>query len=271
MNMKKKLAKNTIEYFKNKSARIPSALIPSTKEEQFKAYDRERQLLKDLLNNVSEDGSQSAKNFFNELNRTKALSYVNEIQESPLQKVNEVRNVAEEINKKYNIKKVEATKRTKRVGLIGYKVGMMTIWDKWGIAHPLSVIKIDNCQVTQVKSEETDKYFAIQVGVGSKEPQNATKPMIGHFIKNDLPIKRHLKEFRVTAENLLPVGYALTVRHFVPGQLVDVKGISKGKGWQGVMTRWNFSGGFKTHGCSLKHRAAVKYLNFYLILLGFYW
>ena len=56
----------------------------------------------------------------------------------------------------------------------------------------------------------------------------------------------------------MPVGYALTARHFVPGQLVDVKGISKGKGFQGVMVRWNFAGGFKTHGCSLKHRAAVN-------------
>lgn len=258
MNMKKKLVKSTIEYFKNKSARIPSSIISSTKEEQFRTYDRERLLLKDLLQNATEDGSQSSKNFFNELNRTKALSYVNEIQEMPSKKVVEVRNVAEEINKKFNIKKVEGTKRSKRVGLLGYKVGMMTIWDKWGVAQPLSVIKIDNCQVTQVKTEETDKYFAIQVGVGSKQPQNATKPMIGHFIKNDLPIKRNIKEFKVTSENLLPVGYALTARHFVPGQLVDVKGISKGKGFQGVMVRWNFAGGFKTHGCSLKHRAAVN-------------
>jgi len=255
--MKKKLVRNTIEYFKNKSARIPSSLIPSTKEEQFKNYDRERLLLKDLLQNATEDETQSSKNFFNELNRTKALAYVNEIQEMPSKKVVEVRNVAEEINKKFNIKKVEGSRRSKRVGLLGYKVGMMTIWDKWGVAQPLSVIKIDNCLVTHVKTEETDNYFAIQVGVGSKQPQNATKPMIGHFIKNDLPIKRDLKEFKVTSENLLPVGYALTVRHFVPGQLVDVKGISKGKGFQGVMTRWNFAGGFKTHGCSLKHRAAV--------------
>ena len=260
MNMKKKFVKSTIDYFKNKSARIPSAFIPSTKEEQFRQYDRERQLLKDVLKTVSEDESNPAKNLVNELNRTKALSYVNDIKENKGQKFSEIGNVAEEINKKFSIKKIEGTKRSKRVGLLGSKVGMMTVWDKFGVAYPLSVIKIENCQVTQVKTKETDKYDAIQVGVGSRDPKNATKPMIGHFIKNEIPIKRHVKEFRVTPENLLPVGYALTVRHFVPGQLVDIKGISKGKGWQGVMTRWNFSGGFKTHGCSLKHRAAVIFI-----------
>lgn len=258
--MKKKIVKNTIEYFKNKSARIPSAFIPTTKEDQFRAYDIERQLLKDLLKTASEDGTTPAKNFANELNRTKALSYVNEINENEqsLAKFPQIGNIAEEINKKFSIKKVEGTKRSKRAGLIGYKVGMMTVWDKFGVAYPLSVIKIENCQVTQIKTKETDKYDAIQVGVGSKEAHNATKPMIGHFIKNDIPIKRHVKEFKVTPENLLPVGYTLSVRHFTPGQLVDVKGISKGKGWQGVMTRWNFAGGFKTHGCSLKHRGGVK-------------
>ena len=110
------------------------------------------------------------------------------------------------------------------------------------------------------------------MGVGSKDVKNAKKPMIGHFIKNDLPIKRHVKEFRVTPENLLPIGYTLTARHFVPGQLVDVKGISKGQGMQGVMTRWNFAGGFKTHGCSLKHRAGVirTHYLFFNSILGFY-
>jgi 50S ribosomal protein uL3 len=266
MNMKKKLVKNTIEYFKNKSARIPSSFIPSTKEEQFKFYDRERLLLKDLLKTASEDTTNPGKNFVNDLNKTKALSYINNLKENEESstKLTQVGNVAEEINKKFSIKKVEGTKRSKRVGLLGYKVGMMTVWDKFGVAYPLSVIKIENCQVTQVKTKETDKYDAIQVGVGSKDPYNATKPMIGHFIKNDIPIKRHVKEFKVTPENLLPVGYTLSVRHFTPGQLVDVKGISKGKGWQGVMTRWNFSGGFKTHGCSLKHRAAVNFnIKFY--------
>jgi 50S ribosomal protein uL3 len=260
MNVKRKLFKNTLEYFKNKTAKIPSGLVAPTKEDQFKEYDKQRELLKDLLKTVSEDKSSSARNFAAEMNRTKALSYVNNISEKENFKLIENKNLADEINQKFDVKKVEGNKRSKRVGLLGYKVGMMTVWDKFGVAYPLSVIKVENCQVTQIKTKETDNYNAIQVGVGSKAVYNAKKPMIGHFIKNDIPIKRDLKEFMVTPENFLPVGYTLSVRHFSPGQLVDVKGISKGQGWQGVMTRWNFAGGFKTHGCSLKHRAAVIYI-----------
>ena len=83
-----------------------------------------------------------------------------------------------------------------------------------------------------------------------------------------MPPKKNLKEFKVDPENLLPVGYMLGVKHFLLGQLVDVRAKSKGKGTQGVMTRWNFAGGFASHGCSRKHRHGVKNL---IKVLGFDW
>jgi large subunit ribosomal protein L3 len=135
---------------------------------------------------------------------------------------------------------------------------MTVAWDKHGIQFPLTVIKIDNCQVTQVKTVETDKCNALQLGVGHREPKNLSKAMIGHFIKNNISPKKDVKQFRVTPENTLPVGYMLTARHFVPGQFIDVVAKSKGRGMQGVMYRWNFRGLFATHGCSIKHRAIVR-------------
>jgi large subunit ribosomal protein L3 len=137
-------------------------------------------------------------------------------------------------------------------------MGMTGAWDKWGVWYPLTVIKIDSCQVTQIKTIEKDKYYALQLGVGNPKPHEVTKPIAGHLMKNDIPPKKNFKEFIITPENVLPVGYMLTCRHFVPGQLVDVTSTTKGKGTQGVMYRWNFKGNVATHGCSLNHRHSVK-------------
>jgi large subunit ribosomal protein L3 len=202
--------------------------------------------------------------FQNELKKLKSLSYVNDIVSRPEDKKflpEDYRNRTDEINKNYEIKKVEGTKNSSRVGLLGYKMGMTAVWDKFGTIMPLTVIKVDNCQVTHLKTVDRDKYNAIQVGMGDKEPKNMTKPIMGHLIKNNIPPKRHFREFIVSPENFLPVGYMISVRHFVPGQLIDIIATSKGKGFQGVMKRWNFKGQFNTHGNSLKHRGAV-YMKF---------
>lgn len=168
-------------------------------------------------------------------------------------------NIADEINKKFKIKKVEAAKELKRTGLLGYKIGMTGVWDKFGIWYPLTVIKIDRCQIIAHKVLEKDDYYAMEVGCGEKKVKKTQRPLLGHFIKHGVPPKRDIKEFEVSKENLLPSGFVLTVRHFVPGQFVDIRGVSKGHGWAGVMKRWNFKGGVNSHGNSLNHRTAVNY------------
>lgn len=119
---------------------------------------------------------------------------------------------------------------------------------------PCSVIQLDRCQITQVKRKEVDGYDAIQVGCGEERLRNLKKPQAGHFLKNNLPPKNDLAEFIVSPENFLPVGYFIGPRHFRIGQYVDVQSWSKGKGFQGVMKRWNFKGQGASHGNSVSHR-----------------
>ncbi|EAR84738.3 50S ribosomal protein L3 (macronuclear) [Tetrahymena thermophila SB210] len=166
-------------------------------------------------------------------------------------------NCEEIVNKKFEgqIKQFEPTKTSKRTGILGYKLGMTSIWDKWGKLHALTVIQIDRCQVVQVKTEEKDGVNALQLGVGEKSLKRINKPTIGHLMKNDIPPKRHLKEFKVSPDCFLPAGYMLSARHFVPGQYVDIQGISVGKGFAGTVKRWNFKMQDATHGNSLSHRA----------------
>lgn len=226
--------------------------------------DYERIKLKDFMEILKDDKTKPGQDLKNELEKMRSLSYVNDIVSKPEKKIlkkEDYYSRADEINKKFAIKKVEPSKHSIRTGLLGYKVGMTVAWDKYGIQFPLTVIKIDNCQVTQVKTVETDMCNALQLGVGHREPKNLTKGMIGHFIKHNISPKKDVKQFRVTPENILPAGYMLTARHFVPGQYVDVVAKSKGRGMQGVMYRWNFKGLFATHGCSIKHRAAVRKLH----------
>lgn len=166
-------------------------------------------------------------------------------------------NIASEINKKFQLKKNEATRYSKRTGLLGYKIGMTGLWDKYGTWHPLTVLKVDRCQIIAHKHLEKTNYFGMEVGCGEKKIKKTTRPMLGHFIKHGVPPKEFVKEFEVTKENLLPAGYVLTVRHFIPGQFVDVKGTSKGHGWTGQMKRWNFKGQGASHGNSLSHRMGV--------------
>lgn len=168
------------------------------------------------------------------------------------------RNMELEVNSKYKINKVVPSgKDVLRTGIIGYKMGMTGVWDKFGIYYPLTVIKIDRCQVVQVKTKDKEGYYSLQLGIGEKRIKKVTKSLTGHFIRANVPPKKDMREFRVSPENLLPLGYMLGPKHFIAGQMVDVRSKSRGKGTQGVMQRWNFSGGFASHGCSLKHRAPV--------------
>ena len=143
----------------------------------------------------------------------------------------------------------------KRTGALAMKVGMLAIFDKWGERHAVTALQMDGCQVVQVKTEETNGYTAMQLGVGEAKDRRVNISKRGHFEKHGLDlINRKLMEFRVSPDSLLPVGTKIGSMHFVPGQLVDVAGISRGKGFAGVMKRHNFSGGRATHGNSLSHR-----------------
>merc|ERR1719201_644303 len=119
---------------------------------------------------------------------------------------------------------VAANMNVRRTGLLGIKCGMTSEWDEWGVRHPLTVVKVDSCKVVQVKTPEKEGYMALQVGCTEKKEKRVTKPMKGHFSKANVESKRHLQEFLVTEDALLPVGAELFAAHFVPGQKVDVAG-----------------------------------------------
>jgi len=142
-----------------------------------------------------------------------------------------------------------------RTGLIAEKVGMTRVFDAEGAHVPVTVLKMDGCQVVAVRTAEKDGYTAVQLGLGKAKVKNVTKPMRGHFAKAKVEPKRRLVEFRVSADALLDVGAELSATHFLPGQYVDVTANSIGKGFAGVMKRHNFSGLRATHGVSVSHRS----------------
>src|SRR5215468_528292 len=142
-----------------------------------------------------------------------------------------------------------------RTGLITEKVGMTRVFDAEGAHVPVTVLKVDGCQVVAVRTTEKDGYTAVQLGIGKAKVKNVTKPMRGHFAKAKVEPKRRLVEFRVSADALLEVGAELSAAHFQPGQFVDVTGTSIGKGFAGVMKRHNFGGLRASHGVSISHRS----------------
>ena len=142
-----------------------------------------------------------------------------------------------------------------RTGLIAQKMGMTRVFTPQGDHIPVTVLKIDNCQVVAVRSGESDGYSAVQLGSGEAKVKRVTKPMRGHFAKAKVRPKRHVAEFRVSPEALLEIGQEVTANHFVAGQYVDVTGTSIGKGFAGVMKRHNFSGLRASHGVSISHRS----------------
>jgi large subunit ribosomal protein L3 len=142
-----------------------------------------------------------------------------------------------------------------RTGLLAQKLGMTRIFAADGNHVPVTVLKVDHCQVVAVRTDETNGYNAVQLGVGKAKVKNVSKAQRGHFAKAKVEPKRKLAEFRVSKENLLEVGAELSAAHFVAGQFVDVVGTTIGKGFAGSMKRWNFGGLRATHGVSVSHRS----------------
>jgi large subunit ribosomal protein L3 len=142
-----------------------------------------------------------------------------------------------------------------RTGLIAQKLGMSRVFTDAGDHIPVTVLRVDNCQVVAHRTRERDGYSALQLGVGTSKVKNVSKPMRGHYAAAKVEPKAHLVEFRVPEDALVPVGAEITAAHFVAGQYVDVTGTSIGKGFAGGMKRWNFGGLRATHGVSISHRS----------------
>lgn len=143
------------------------------------------------------------------------------------------------------------------IGLIGRKVGMTRIFTEDGVSIPVTVIEATPNRVTQLRTEETDGYKALQVTAGDKKANRVNKAAAGHFAKAGVEAGRGLWEFRLDNNEGegIEVGSEITVEIFADTKMVDVVGTSKGKGFQGAIKRWNFSHQRNTHGNSLSHRA----------------
>lgn len=140
------------------------------------------------------------------------------------------------------------------VGLLGNKIGMTQIFDESGNIIPVTILKVGPCVVTQIKTQEKDGYDSIQIGYGNVSSKSLTQPELGHLEKSNIQPLKYLKEFRINGGCEFEIGQVLNVDSFSPGQLVNIRGKSLGKGFSGLQKRHNFNRGPMTHG-SKNHRA----------------
>ena len=142
-----------------------------------------------------------------------------------------------------------------RSGVVAQKVGMTRVFSETGEHVPVTVLRLAQCQVVAHRTKDKNGYVALQLGSGARRANNMSKADRGYFGKQKVEPKRKLAEFRVTEDALIPVGAEITADHFIPGQFVDVCGITIGKGFAGGMKRWNFAGLRASHGVSISHRS----------------
>ena len=142
-----------------------------------------------------------------------------------------------------------------RSGVIAQKLGMTRIFTDAGEHVPVTVLKVDQCQVVAHRTMDKNGYTALQVGVGKAKVKNVSKAERGRFAVANVEPKRKIAEFRVSEDAVIPVGAEITADHFIAGQFVDVTGTTTGKGFAGGMKRWNFGGLRATHGVSVSHRS----------------
>jgi large subunit ribosomal protein L3 len=142
-----------------------------------------------------------------------------------------------------------------RTGVIAKKMGMTRLFQEDGRHVPVTVLALENVQVLSRKEAGRDGYVAVQLGAGTAKAKNLSKPQRGHFGKAEVEPKARVAEFVVAEDALLDVGATLTADHYVAGQMVDIQGVTQGKGFAGGMKRWGFGGLRATHGVSLSHRS----------------
>ena len=142
-----------------------------------------------------------------------------------------------------------------RSGVVAQKVGMTRVFTEAGEHVPVTVLRLAQCQVVAHRTKDKNGYVALQIGSGARRTNNMSKADRGYFGKQNVEPKRKLAEFRVSEDALIPVGAEITADHFIPGQFVDVCGITIGKGFAGGMKRWNFAGLRASHGVSISHRS----------------
>ncbi len=142
-----------------------------------------------------------------------------------------------------------------RSGVIAQKVGMTRVYNDAGEHIPVTVLRMESCQVVAQRTVDKHGYTAVQLGAGVAKVKNTTKGMRGHFAAASVEPKAKLVEFRVSEDNMIDVGAQIMASHFAAGQLVDVTGTTIGKGFAGAMKRHNFGGLRATHGVSVSHRS----------------
>ena len=142
-----------------------------------------------------------------------------------------------------------------RCGVIARKLGMSRIFNDKGEHVPVTVLRLEDVEVLSTRSIKKDGYVAVQLGFNNKKLKNFTKPLKGFFAKAKSEPKEKVLEFRVSEDALLNIGDKISVNHYIPGQKIDVVGISQGKGFAGSMKRHNFGGMQASHGVSISHRA----------------
>src|SRR5579859_5615424 len=142
-----------------------------------------------------------------------------------------------------------------RSGVVAQKMGMTRLFTEAGEHVPVTVLRLAQCQVVAHRTKDKNGYIALQLGSGARRTNNMNKSDRGYFAKAKVEPKRKVAEFRVSEDAVIPVGAEITADHFVPGQFVDVCGISIGKGFAGGMKRWNFAGLRASHGVSISHRS----------------
>ena len=142
-----------------------------------------------------------------------------------------------------------------RSGVVAQKVGMTRVFTEAGEHVAVTVLRLAQCQVVAHRTKDKNGYVALQIGSGARRSNNMSKADRGYFGKQNVEPKRKLAEFRVSEDALIPVGAEITADHFIPGQFVDVCGVTIGKGFAGGMKRWNFAGLRASHGVSISHRS----------------
>ena len=134
------------------------------------------------------------------------------------------------------------------MGLIGKKIGMTQLFGEKGECIPVTVVEAGPCTVTEVRTKERDGYIAVQIGFGTNKESRFTKPLLGQFKKRNLPPSRHLKEFRLEDASAYAMGQTVDAALFAKGEYVDVQGVTKGRGFAGVVKRHGFKAGHASHG-----------------------